>query len=290
MIRRKVALFAALLAGPVVALVSCANDHRSGVSERTQTLSSALLSGPSPELPNFVVYAERSITLGPGDLIFDGDVGVHSASSQGGTQLTIGGASVVDDENNVFAPSVSLGLLASVGNLETYSLQNNGGDTGTVTSFPNAARSDVRSSPPSGSDTGTVTSFPNAAMPPLPFAPAGTPSSNNVSVAPFQIMTLNPGSYGTLSVTGTLLLNPGTYSFASVTVANQGHVWANPGGVTMLVQGALTAGTLSTFQPVLGQAAADLTISVSGQAATGTDSPVVSFGTGSTIIGLLAAP
>jgi hypothetical protein len=243
-------------------LASCSSDQHTELPRKSLSHLN-----PSPTIPNFLLYAERSIALGTSDLVLDGDVGVHRPSASGSSaQVAIGAGTVVDEEDNILSPSVSLGLLSAVGDIQTNFLQNNGGLTGTVASFPAAA------------------------MPPLPLALASTPSSTNVTVGALQIAALNPGRYGALSVIGTLFLNPGMYSFASVSLSNTGHLWANPGGVKVAVRDTLTAGLLSTLLPVLGQTASDLTISVSGHDDSTTGSPAFSLGAGSQIAGLVTVP
>jgi hypothetical protein len=178
---------------------ACSSDRGpGGASERTAQTSQAItiLSAinNSPAINTFVLYAERSVHLGVGDHSLGGDIGVTApAVSSFGTQLTVGNFDGLDPLRNLYAPSVSLGELAIVGDVETNSLQNNGGSFNTKGPFPASA------------------------MPTLPMAIGATSGTTNISVAPLQIETLNPGNYGTLTDDGILFLNPGAYSFASVT-------------------------------------------------------------------------
>lgn len=218
----------------------------------------------TPHIGDFVLYGERSVKLGAHDTVTGGDLGVRTSSPSFGTQAVIGGSSSVQTTHNVIAPSVSLASLAAVGDVETTTLQNNGGTLGTLAAFPSAA------------------------MPSSPVAPALTPGGVNVTVPAFTIQTLNPGNYGVLDVIGTMLLTPGKYTFSSVVLASQGHLGATAAGVSVTVGGSLTLGTQATILPSLGLAANQLTITVAGSDVSGT--PAVSIGNSSTITTLLAVP
>lgn len=225
--------------GAAFALSACGSGPESGETEKIGKTSSAL--NTAPKIGDFAVYAEHSIALGVSDTINSGDIGVRSvAPSSFGSQLKIGNLSTVQSTHNVLAPSVTLGLLASVGDVQTTTLTNNGGSLHTQAAFPAAA------------------------MPSLPLAGAPVSGGAAVTVPAFTITNLPPGSYGALNVVGTLLLNPGAYSFASVTLANQAHVAANSGGVTIQVAGGFVVGQSATILPGLGFNANQLTISVAG--------------------------
>ncbi len=213
---------------------SCGGDRRADTpAERTGVSAAALTLLPainnSPTINTFVLYAERSMTLGVGDHSLGGDIGVAAtAPSSFGTQLKVGSFDGLDPLHNLFAPSVSLGTLAVVGDVETNTLQNNGG-------FFNAQAP-----------------FPASAMPLLPLAVGSTSGTTNVSVAPFQITTLSPGSYGTLTNNGVLFLNPGAYSFGSVTLGDLAQLQAKPGGATTIsVAGTFSAGEGVHVFPIL---------------------------------------
>jgi kumamolisin len=243
---------------------SCDDHQGSGAIDRVAKTSADLNS--SPHVSDFVLYAERSITLGASDNVSGGDVGVRlPAPSSFGTQLSVGSLTLVAGNHNLLSPSVTLALASAVGDVQTNALQNN------------------------GAVVGAQATFPAAAMPVLPLAPPPAGGGSNVTVPAFQIVSLAPGNYGTLSVTGTLLLSPGTYSFASATVADQGHVAANAGGAKLLIGGSLTVGQGATILPGLGFTSDQLSIAVSGSNGSG-GTPVVSIGQNSVVSTLLSAP
>jgi Pro-kumamolisin, activation domain len=216
---------------------------------------------PAPQIGTFVLYAERSVTLDDSDIVSFGDVGVHSvAAATFGAQIAVGAFSEV--AGNLWAPSVSLGLDAQVGKVQTNALQNNGGFSGTVTAFDPTV------------------------MPPTPLATPPASSGPNVSVASGQTKTLTPGAYGELTVSGVLVLAPGAYSFADVTLAPQAQLLSNAGVVSIQVAGRLTTGQGSIIE---GSVADELAVSVSGNdGATGTSA--VTIGPNSLIAGLVVAP
>ncbi|MGH7270954.1 MAG: hypothetical protein ACREJ3_11040, partial [Polyangiaceae bacterium] len=219
----------------------------------------------SPTIHTFVVYAGQNVTLGTADHSVGGDIGV-ATSTGSAAQLVVGGLDGLDPSRNLYAPSVSLGGLAVVGDIETNALQNNGG-------LFNAQAP-----------------YPGSAMPPVPAILPSSPGATGVTVAVLQTQTLNPGSYGALIDDGTVLLNPGTYSFASVTLGTGAQLLAQPGGSTsVLVAGAFAAGPLTHVLPVA-QGASKLTISVAATDAAGGAQPAVSIGDASVITSLLAAP
>ncbi len=226
-----------------------------------------------PNISTFVLYAERSVRLGEHNRVGEeededdsqGDIGVRSAAASGGTQVMIGRNSHLPEDRSVFSPSVSLDDDAVAGNLETDSLQNNGGHFSSQQSFPAST------------------------MPSLPLAPAPAAGGPAVTVPPFQTVTLQPGSYGDLVVGGRVRLNPGSYSFSSVTLSNFARLEAEDGGVQIAIAGAFTTGKETTISTDSDERADQLNISVSGSdGATGT--PAVTLGEHSKIRALLAAP
>jgi hypothetical protein len=226
--------------------------------------SSAVTTVTTPTINNFVVYAANNVTLGASDHSVGGNIGV--ATSNGTSpQLSVGSQDTLDAHWTLYAPAISVGNLAQVGAVDTSSLTNSGGQVGAQSGYPSP-------------------------MPPLPTIFPATPGTTNVTVAAGQQQTLSPGPYGTLTDDGIVFLNPGTYSFASITLGNNALLQAQPGGSTsLLVAGALSTGTQAQILPV-GQPANALTISVSATDGTNGSPPAVSVGTGSQVIGLLAAP
>lgn len=251
----------ALLATVLAACSSARLTGSADSTEATGTVTSALTT--TPQISTFALYAARSLTLGTSDTVTGGNIGVRSSATFSGAQLTVGGSASVGSGFTVFSPTVQVGSGATVGTVETNSLQNLGGTVGTVGAFPAAN------------------------MPSLPVPTGPTPGGSAVTVPAFTITTLNPGAYGAANVVGTLILTPGAYSFTSMTLANQGHVWGEPGGVRVAVRDSLTTGTQATIVAVFGQTAGDLTVSVAGN---DTSTPAVSIGASSQIIGLLVAP
>ena len=212
----------------------------------------------------FALYAQRSVTLGSSDHINGGDVGVATVQPPSfGPQLVVGPSAVVQSNHNLVAPSVSLGSGAQVGDVQTNSLTNSGATLGTVAAYP-------------------------ASMPSAPVAlPTGSGGSA-VSVPAFTITTLNPGNYGAVSVTGTLLLNAGAYTFASVTMANQGHLAGVSGTATVSVAGTFQAGNSVSIASPGGTPAGQLVVSVAGSDV-GTN-PAFSVGTSAAVNAVLLAP
>jgi hypothetical protein len=251
----------AVLAGCL--LVSCGNTTGSGGDARTGSTSQAL--NTSPVIGNFLLYAERSIKLGVGDIALAGDVGVHAAApSSFGSQVVVSQLASVDHVHNILGPSVSLGLLSTVGDVQTNSLTNN------------------------GAALGQLGPFPASSMPPLPLATATGSGGSNVNVPALTITTLQPGSYGALTVTGTVLLNAGAYTFTSVTMANSSHLGVVSGAATVSVAGTFTAGTYASIASAGLQPAGQLAISVAGSDSG--SSPAFSVGDHGAISALLSAP
>ncbi|MGH7268960.1 MAG: protease pro-enzyme activation domain-containing protein, partial [Polyangiaceae bacterium] len=220
----------------------------------------------TPAISTFVAYAARSVTLGVGDHSLGGDIGVAAAApSSFGTQLTVGNLAALDPARDLFAPTVALGSLATIGDVETNALTNSGG-------LFNAQ-----------------TPYPAAAMPPVPLAQAASPGTSSVTVAVLQTQTLTPGGYGALTDNGILVLAPGVYSFASVNLGPGAQLLAQPGGPTTIgVAGSFTTGVAAQIAPVV-QTAGSLSISVAGSDDPSGIPVAVAIGAGSHVTCLLAA-
>jgi Pro-kumamolisin, activation domain len=220
----------------------------------------------TPSFSTFVAYATLSMTLGTGNRTIGGDIGVAAVgASSVGTQLVVGSQDVLDPLHTVYAPSVSIGSQAVVGDVDANTLTN----SGTI---------------------GTAEPYPAGAMPPLPLAIASTPSTTNVTVAQGQQETMNPGSFGALADNGIVFLNPGTYSFSSVSLGSNAQLIAQPGGATSVaIAGTLSTATGAQIFPV-GQAAGSLTISVAGNDGTNGSPPAASIGATTQITALLSVP
>jgi hypothetical protein len=91
----------------------------------------------SPKISDFVVYAERSESLGACNTVFGGDVGVRStAESSIGSQLKVGTGSVVQRSHGLFSPSISLGRNVTMGIIHTDQLNDDGVNLGSAAAFP----------------------------------------------------------------------------------------------------------------------------------------------------------
>jgi hypothetical protein len=222
----------------------------------------------TPELGQFVAYAERSVTLGSGDVSLGGRIGIATAAAPGfGPQLTVGADDALDPLGVLFAPSVALGSLSIVpGDVEANSLQNNGGFLhGAQVPYP-------------------------ATMPPLPLIAASAAGTTNITNAAGQTSDLSPGSFGVLTVDGVVNLVPGTYAFASVTMGDHARLVALPGGPTSIaIAGNLAVGKAALIFPRL-QPASALTIFVQAQDGNGGVPAAAAIGADSHVVALLAAP
>lgn len=99
-------------ASVVLLTASCGTDEPS----RKPTGASGAALNSSPTIANFVLYAERSVTLGSHDSVAGGDVGVRATvASSFGPQLTIGEHATVDAARNLLA-SCSTQSRADAGN------------------------------------------------------------------------------------------------------------------------------------------------------------------------------
>jgi hypothetical protein len=220
----------------------------------------------TPELRDFVLYADRGLRMARHVTVLGGDLGVRSTAPPSfGMQVELGSSSVIDECHNVFGPSVDLGRHVEVGPIHANSLHDNR----------------IRLGAPMG--------FPGESMPPLPLAPAPPGLGPDVNVACDQVLAMLPGQYGTLAVAGTLLLNPGFYTFACARLADRARVIAIAGEVEVWIRDDLTAGRGVAIYPAFGKAADQLAIFVSGTDET-LGRPAVSLGERGAIDAILAAP
>lgn len=214
---------------------------------------------------SFSLYAEQRLVLGPGNRVEDGDIGVRSRSRKSdGAQLIVGARSRIWRDHEVIAPSVTLGDDVECGRILTDVLVDHG--------IP------LRSEHP----------FPASVMPTLPLASVTSAGSQAVTVAEGQVSTLTPGSYGDLTVYGSLVLNPGDYVFSTITIGHHATV-ASAGTVRVMVANYLSAGREARLHPLFHQTAGQLQILVAGTDPAGTI-PTVSFGEHAKVRALLGAP
>ena len=269
MIRRRVWVTRAVVLGlGAWLLVSCSDTSNTPTREATDQTSAAL--NNSPSIGNFVLYAERSVTLGDQDQVWYGDIGVAAtAVSSFGPQLTVGQQVQTSQGNNLLAPSIVLEPQCQVGDVETNALTDHGAQ-----------------------HVGTVASYPAPLMPLLPLA--GNPGSpgSNVSIGAQAHVSLAPGSYGALTIgnQAQVTLAAGSYSFSSIIIGNQAQVWAASGGVTILDSGTFATGSEDQIRPLGGGTADDLTILVGGAGGSGGSPPAAGIGQQMQMTALLAVP
>jgi Pro-kumamolisin, activation domain len=178
----------------------------------------------APVIERFVLYAERSITLGPHCRAHEGDVGVRSVvqrmderkgSRPGSSQLALAKHARC---RNVFAPSISLAIYSEVRDVWTESLTRHD-DIG----------------------IGVQHAFP-AQMPPLPLASAAAAyRPKDVFVARRNRLSIAPGAYGALTLLyeSELWLAPGRYTFASVRMDERAKLLGEYGTVEVEISGRL---------------------------------------------------
>jgi len=150
---------------------------------------------PAPKIGDFVLYAERSVTIGEHSHTEDGggDIGVRTPIAlREGVQLTMGEHA---ESRNLFSPSTAIRNDADVKNVATNSLKRD-----------------------PDSKMGAQSPFP-ADMPPLPLATASG-SGADVILDHEKHGSLTPGTYGAVRLghESELRLAPGKYTFASLTM------------------------------------------------------------------------
>ena len=85
--------------------------------------TSAAKINTSPQLVDFVLYAQESVSIAKDSTIGGGDVGVASLGpNSAGVQLTLDKHVSMDPTHNLIAPSISIGKSCSVGDVQTNSL------------------------------------------------------------------------------------------------------------------------------------------------------------------------
>jgi Pro-kumamolisin, activation domain len=219
----------------------------------------------NPVISGFVLYAEKSMSVGRHDVVSGGDLGVHAvAKADSGPQAEIADCVSIEPDHVVYSPSLVLGRDVRIGAMEANSIIDD------------------------GIAIGPLTLFPAAAMPPLPLAPPIGASGPDLTVNPGDVTALHPGSYGTLAVSGTAALNPGRYSFTKVTVGHGAKLLAIAGDVFISVAESLATGREVEIAPAFGQSAAHLTISFCAQDVK--PIPTASLGERSRIRALVSVP
>jgi Pro-kumamolisin, activation domain len=169
------------------------------------TVAQAVKEQPTPNVGDFVLYAERSIQLGERNHAERGDVGVRTALAlKQGSQLSVGRH---DECRNLFSPSTMIEHDAKVGSVATNSLKRD-----------------------PDSKIGAESKFP-ADMPPLPLA-AAAGAGVDVTVEHHKELSLTPGTYGEVRLHhhSALHLAPGKYIVASLKMDRDSKLWAERGG------------------------------------------------------------
>jgi hypothetical protein len=248
-------------------LPSCSSDTRHTAAEALASTSQPL--NLSPQIGNFVLYGQRSVTIGAFGQVNGGDVGVATpAISSFGAQLVVGDHAQVDPAHTLLSPSVTLGAHAQVGDVETSTLVND------------------------GASLGVVAPFPVGLMPPEPLASVSPSSGPSITVGSYGSATLSPGSYGALTVAdhSNVVFDAGVYQFASFTVADHVTLTADAGGVTIDVAGTLSLAGWDQWAPAAGASAEQLTILVAGTDGSNGSPSAASIGPHSIGTSVLAAP
>ncbi|MGB9406491.1 MAG: protease pro-enzyme activation domain-containing protein [Terracidiphilus sp.] len=150
----------------------------------------------TPQISDFVLYAERSIRIGHHSHTEGGEVGVRTAMPPAKPREGIAQLQLEEHAKCgiAFSPSTSLEDDSETGKLWTDSLKR------------------VKDT-----EIGPEGAFPAALMPPLPLASASG-SGENIHVEERKMLDLTPGVYGALVIEehGTLRLAAGRYTFTSV--------------------------------------------------------------------------
>ena len=235
----------------------------------------------SPTIDTFVLYAERSITIGRRNVVCGGDIGVRSfvprvppdepsASSATNipSQLTVGPEAFSDLSHNLLAPSITLNEDTRVGVVQANTL--NGQATGEQ-------------------------AFPMASMPALPLGAPPVAGTTDITVPREIEYGLVPGTYGNLDVQGVVRLTQGDYIFSHVNLGAAARLIAATSGVRIYVENTLVANSDATIRPSGQEPAADLFISVTGSDVSSDDlgtfgQPIVVFGPRSKIRAIVSAP
>ena len=250
---------------------------------------------PTPQISDFVLYAERSIKLGHRSHTERGDVGVRTALAP----VRDGRAQLQLEEHakcgTAFSPSISLESDTETGKLWTNSLKR------------------VKDT-----EIGPEGSFPAGSMPPLPLATASG-SGQDINVEEHKTRSITPGTYGAVVIEehGTLRLAAGAYTFTSVKMGGDskmvgersgmvehGNVDTRASGLSVRIVNDLQMGEEAKIEPAWDDAKAkDFIISVAGSdpikiedpafappATMLTPTTVVSMAHKAKVHGLLAAP
>ena len=254
----KAGITATIALAIVVLPASCATGESDG--RATAALN------PAPRLGDFVLYAQRSVSVGAFTDVDGGDVGVGSVAAPGVTsQLVVGDHAEVEAAHNLIAPTVSLGAHAAVGDVQTTTLSNAGATLGQEAGYPSP-------------------------MPLLPLA-GPSPVGSDVVVPDHASRALASGAYGSLTVGdhATVTLAAGAYSFASVSMSPHAELDGAGGAVTIAVGGALSIADHDNVGPAHADTAGKLAFLVAGGDASAS-ATAVSIGEHASVTAVIAAP
>lgn len=228
---------ASLVARTLVALVALLGCARHADPESVRESRAALTGTP---IAGFFLLARHGARIDDRGMESGGSVGVAAGAGSPADTFTVGTDAVVARGNTVIAPHVVLGARTVIGNVDATQI-----DVG-----PQAA-------------TGTRAPFvaPPAAPLPGPVSPGTVPAS----VAAGGTVTLAPGQYGAVNVTGTLVLAGGLYQLASLRLDNDARLSAQASAIVR-VAGGVTVLDRVHLSPAAPLRAQDLRLEVAGTA------------------------
>jgi hypothetical protein len=218
-----------------------------------------------PELPMFALYAEDSLTIGPGSHIKGGAVGVASSTSprEGGPefQVSIEGAKV---DGDVYGDSVFLGPRSHVGDVFANRLVSDQARHGRVEPFPRTLPSIGDASGIGGSQDAMI-----------------VPARSTVGLdRDYTDVTVEPN--------GTLLLLGGRYELSSLVLGEGARLEVQRGPSLLVVFSRLEAWAHSYIGPVDESVEMNLTLLVLGE--DGHAPAAASFGEHSTVHASIRVP
>jgi len=196
-------LFVAL--GVVVGAFGCRKDVPDGEN------STAALTVPVPTVTQFAVLASRTVSIGDRSSVVGGDLGVAAGATN---SMTTGSDSRVGVGEVLLAPVMTLRD------------RTNAGEIGATTI--NVGVNVV---------TGPRSAY--VAPPAAPVPGTFTPGTGAITVNGGQTQTLAPGSYGSVTVNGTLNLSGGTYTIQNLRIGTDARVAATA-SATVRVQTGVT--------------------------------------------------
>ena len=196
-------LFVAL--GVVVGAFGCRKDVPDGEN------STAALTVPVPTVTQFAVLASRTVSIGDRSSVVGGDLGVAAGATN---SMTTGSDSRVGVGEVLLAPVMTLRDRTNAGEI----------GANTINVGVNVV-------------TGPRSAY--VAPPAAPVPGTFTPGTGAITVNGGQTQTLAPGSYGSVTVNGTLNLSGGTYTIQNLRIGTDARVAATA-SATVRVQTGVT--------------------------------------------------